>query len=372
MKLKVVLLISLGLFIACRPPKKQTAASTAPANLLTMLVGTYTSGDSKGIYTFRFDQETGECTPLSTLEQQNPSFVIASSDARTVYAVNELPHDSVQVTAMAFDKPQGLLTLLGTQPTLGADPCHLATNGHILVVANYSGGSITAFPLLEGGAIGAMAHHFVAEGKGAHPTRQEKPHLHQVTFSPDGGWLLANDLGTDAIHLYRVNDSLPYLIPAGCVKLKPGAGPRHSTFSPDGSYLYVLNELDGCIEVFAWEGKPSSIQRITADTLQAGGSADIHTSPDGRFVYASHRLQGDGISIYARDTKRGLLTRLGHRPTGRHPRNFAITPNGKFLLVACRDDNRIELYRIDSHSGLLQPAGKAIDLPSPVCVQLMP
>ena len=155
------------------------------------------------------------------------------------------------------------------------------------------------------------------------------------------------------------------------VQLNAGSGPRHLTFHPNKKWAYLINELSGCVTAFAYKkGKLSSIQYIAADSVGAKGSADIHISKDGQFLYASNRLKADGIAIF-KINKDGKLTKIGYQNTAKHPRNFTITPNGKFMLVASKDENVIEVYRIDKKTGLLHNTEKDIQLTSPVCVQLM-
>ena len=157
------------------------------------------------------------------------------------------------------------------------------------------------------------------------------------------------------------------------IKVPEGEGPRHFDFSKDGRFMYVLGELGGNVLVYDYNaGDLELIQTIQADPSRARGSADIHFSPDGRFLYASNRLKGDGLAIFSQDPESGMLTYAGYQETGIHPRNFAITPNGKFVLVACRDSDKIQLFSRDPETGLLKGTGKDIELPHPVCVILTP
>lgn len=157
------------------------------------------------------------------------------------------------------------------------------------------------------------------------------------------------------------------------VQLAPGAGPRHICFAPDGKHAYLITELSGDVIVLSYdEMKLDTIQTIKADTLDARGSADIHISPDGNFVYASNRLKGDGIAIFSVNSEDGTLEKAGYQLTGIHPRNFAITPNGKYLLVACRDTNEIQIFARDAETGLLQDIGEKIEMSKPVCLKFVP
>lgn len=364
-------------------PKKQKAeqALQEQEGKLTMLVGTYTSGESKGIYSYRFDEENGTATFLSEAEVENPSYLAVAPDGNTVYAVSELNDERAAVCAFAFEKEKGSFRPLNVQPTQGEDPCYIITNGKYAVTANYSGGSISVFPIAPDGSLLPAAEVLKLEGSGADPERQRKPHLHCVQFSPDGRLLFANDLGTDKIYKYEVdknadaNNGKPFLkegTPAA-FRVAAGSGPRHLTFAPGGEYAYLINELSGMVTVFGCrDGNLTELQSIAADTVGARGSADIHISPDGRFLYASNRLKADGMAIFRINPEDGRLTKAGYRLTGIHPRNFAITPNGKFVLVACRDSRAIQVYERDEESGLLTNTNKDIPVDRPVCIKFVP
>lgn len=347
---------------------------------LTMVVGTYTDGDSKGIYTFRFNQETGESVSLSEAEVSNPSYLtITENNSGTyVYAVSEHGDGREAVNAFALDKPTGKLTFINKENAMGADPCYIAGNGKNVVTANYSGGSISVFPLDKDGTVLSASDVIKFEGSGPIEGRQEKAHLHCVQFSPDGKHLFATNLGTDQIYKFDVNQSADAknkekLLTIGTppfVTIKPGSGPRHLTFAPNGKYAYLISELAGTVTVFRYgNGNLEEIQTILADDRQAQGSGDIHISPDGKFVYATNRLENDGIAIFRVNENDGTLERIGYEQTGIHPRNFIITPNGKYLLLASRDDNAIQVFERNQDTGLLQNVRKDIKISKPVCIQ---
>lgn len=341
---------------------------TESENFLTMLVGTYTDSDSKGLYSFYFNQKTGDAQCLDSVVMPHPSYVI--SRGPYVYAVSEGDTEDDAVYAFALDKDDGALTYINHVKTQGKAPCHLTANEHFLVTANYNGGSLSIFGLNADGSLREPAYVFPFSGVGKDAERQSAPHLHHVLFSPDGRFLLANDLGTDAIHSFQVNSLPPYLSAARSTSVSAGDGPRHSTWNADGTLYCLLNELSGTLETFLYQGDSlEHCETYLADTLQAGGSADIHFSPDGRFLYTSHRLKGEGIAVYAYSPETHSLRRVGFQPTASHPRNFNITPNGRYLLVACRDGNVIEVYERNPKSGLLTPTDKQIRMSKPVCIQ---
>lgn len=339
-----------------------------------LLVGTYTSGESDGIYVYQLDTISGYSKYISMAEVDNPSYLTLSNDERFVYAVTENDDNTSAANALSFDKKDGKLKLLNTQLTGGAAPCYIAIDdaGKHVVTANYLGGSITLFNTNEDGTLAPASSVISFTGKGV-DDRQSQPHLHCVQFSPDKKQLFANDLGTDKIHKFNVNNGAEDFLTIGtppAFKVKDGSGPRHLEFHPNGKYAYLITELSGDVIAFEYNnGDLRELQTIKADTLQAKGSADIHVSPDGRFLYASNRLQGDGVAIFSIDQTNGLLTKVGYQETGIHPRNFAITPNGKYLLVASRDSHIIQIFEIDKKTGLLENTYKDIRLDMPVCLK---
>ncbi|WP_195408357.1 lactonase family protein [Bacteroides congonensis] len=368
--------------IGCTSKKAARTESSEPVNQeLTMLVGTYTAGDSKGIYSFRFDEETGTATALSEAEVENPSYLVPSADGKFVYAVSEFNNEQAAANAFAFDKEKGTFKWLNSQKTGGEDPCYIITNGKNVITANYSGGSISVFPIAKDGTLLPASDIIKFEGSGADKERQEKSHLHCVRITPDGKYLFADNLGTDQIHKFIIHpeadaENKESFLKEGspaAFEVKAGSGPRHLTFAPNGNYAYLINELSGTVIAFEYkDGNLKEIQTIAADTVGAKGSGDIHISPDGKFLYASNRLKADGIAIFRIDSENGKLTKTGYQLTGVHPRNFIITPNGKYLLVACRDSNAIQVYERDADTGLLTDIQKDIKVDKPVCIKFVP
>lgn len=340
-----------------------------------LLVGSYNPAEEESIGVYEFDQETGEATLIRGIKGvDNPSFICFSAKGDIVYAVSEFDEpEPTAVHALRFDRTTGNMSLISTQMNHEGAPCNiiLSPKEDYLVCANYWGGSMTIFGLeADGGLKEPVCIKY--EGSGPHPN-QTQPHVHAINFTPDGKYLLANDLGLDCIHVYPItnNDSLPLISTDGAydVKVDAGAGPRHLCWSPDSRYAYVLAELSGQIFTLGYDGeKLSVVSSLVADTINGGGSADIHMTSDGEWLYASHRLKGDGISIYHVNKADGSLQRAGYQHTGIHPRNFAITPNDKYLLVACRDSNEIQIYERDRDTGLLTNTGKAIRFKRPVFI----
>jgi len=345
------------------------------AVMLYLLIGTYCLEENPGIFVYDLNIETGKVEYVSDISGlSNPSYLNISSDGEFVYAVGENDEKSSTASALRFDKKNGTLTLLNTEYTKGGSPCYINVDKGrtFAVTANYTGGNISVFPIQKDGLIRPATQII--------PFQPNISHLHTVVFSPDEKYLFATDLGTDMIYKFNVHPGIPsgiYLEQDGAfaAKLDAGSGPRHLTFHPNGDYLYCINELMGHVTAFKYsDGKLTRFQQIMSDTtpgVGGKGSADIHITPDGKFLYASNRLKNDGIAIYRINPANGELTSVGYQHTGVHPRNFIITPNGKFLLAANRDTNNIQVFQINPETGLLTDTNNDIKIDKPVCLKLM-
>lgn len=347
-------------------------------NFLHLLVGTYTKGSSKGIYVYRFDTLTGDSEYISVAEAENPSFLASGSNGNYIYAVSENGDDPSFANAFSFDRSVGELKLINREPTEGEGACNIVVDnaGKHVLTANYGGGSITVFEVNSDGGISPASQIIEFEGRGADRERQREPHLHCVRFSPDNRFIFATDLGTDKIYRFDINNSDDGQFikeeTLKTFKVADGSGPRHFVFHPCGKFMYVINELAGTVVVFACDnGELREVQTVQADMLKARGSGDIGICPKGNFLYASNRLKGDGIAIFSVDHLTGQLTKVGYQTTGIHPRNFIITPNGRYMLVANKDSHNIEVYEIEQTSGLLTNINKDIKINMPVCLLLI-
>ena len=338
------------------------------------LVGSAATDSTTGsLRLYAFDAETAEAQLVcENKEVNNPTFFCLSSDGKRLYSVGEEPQERTpSANLFALDAEAGTLRLVQSQATNGASPCFItfSPDSTAIYTANYMGGSITRFPLSSDGRLGD-SEVTAFQGHGLIPDRQEQSHPHAVYFTPAGN-VLVNDLGCDCTRFAPIKYEAT-LTGEGWKSLqyKPGTGPRHLCWDADSSHAYLVSEISD--EVFTLVPSADTlriVQTLHADSLSATGSADIHLTADGRFLYASHRLAGDGISIF-RVEQDGLLTRIGYQSCGRHPRNFLITPDDAYLLVACRDDNRVEVYRRDTKTGFLTPTGQTLSVPTPVCVKI--
>lgn len=341
-----------------------------------LLIGSGVSSDKEGIRVYEFDEETATTVYVSGVKGlSNPSFFSSSRNGKFVYAVGESGEEKSTASSLSFDKKEGRLELLNTQQVHASGPCNiiLTPREDFVYTSNYFGGSLTQLRVLPDGRLGETEL-VPFSGSSIVPDRQDKPYLHAVNFTPDKRFLMANDLGTDKIHVFPLCKATATNSPldkknAFDVDLKPGMGPRHLCWSPDGKMAYVIGELSGEVSSIQYKDKKLTVvQTIMADEFNGAGSADIHISPDGRFVYASHRLKGDGISIMEVQPD-GTLRKVGYKATGVHPRNFTLSPDGHYVLVACRDDGRVEIYKRDTKTGLLSNTGRRIDVPTPLCLK---
>lgn len=373
-----VLGLSVSLALVSCSGQRASQAMQPDSDTLLLLVGSYSSPDDEGISLYSFNQSTGEVSRVAGLSGiSNPSFVIFNAEGSRIYSVGEDAGISSTVNTIAFNRDSLTMTLIDSRPTGGGAPCHIALSpdeSHVMT-ANYMGGSLTIYPLDSAGIPQGEPRVIAFSGKGPDAERQSQPHAHFATFTPDGKNLWVTDLGTDRIHTFPVVGGKG-LVDSAAMKdlpIAPGAGPRHVEFHPSLKRAYLIDEIDGMVNVIGIDGdEPRILQRIAADSIGAQGSGDIHLTPDGRFLYASNRLKADGVAIFKVNPETGLLTRTGYQPTGPHPRNFAITPNGRFLLLAARDSNSIEIYRINPETGALTATGRQIQTPRPVCLKLLP
>jgi 6-phosphogluconolactonase len=348
-----------------------------------LLVGTYTQKGSKGIYVYRFNAATGKAEWVSNTDSaSNPSFVIIAPDQKHVYAVNETGGKNPgMVSSYAFDKNTGKLTFINQQPTGGDAPCHLAISkdSKWITVANYTGGSLSAFAVNKDGSISPNSQLIQHQGSSVNKGRQEKAHVHETVFSPAGDYLFTPDLGTDKIEVYKFNPAAAKpLSPAATpfVAVNPGNGPRHITFHPNGKWAYVIEELSGTVEAYTYSnGKLSALQTIAthpAEFKGQPGSAEVELSPDGKFLYASNRGEENNIAIFAVNTATGKLELKGYQSTlGKAPRHFIMDPSGAYLLAANQDSDNIVIFKRNKQTGLLQDTGNQIKVSMPVCVQLL-
>lgn len=375
---KSLLIIGLLFSVHVFAQKKSTDKTPKTYDLL---IGTYTSGDSKGIYVYRFYTETGRLAYLSQVEGiDNPSYLCIASNNRFVYSVNETGADRKgSVSSFSFEPKVGTIKLINKQPSTGTGPCYISIDKkrtHVFV-ANYQSGALSVLPVNKDGSLSPVVQTIQDKGQGANKERQEGPHVHTAVLSPDEKYLLYTDLGTDKLNIYRYKSSQDQplnLADPFSVSVASGHGPRHIDFSPDKKILYLMTEMGGTVYVYNYNnGKPQQLQSISIVPEKytgAIGGADIHVSPDGNFLYCTDRGDDNAIIVFAINKETGHLTfveRVSSR--GKTPRNFAIDPSGKFLLVANQNTSDIFVYFIDKVTGKLAITNNKISVGNPSCLK---
>lgn len=326
----------------------------------------YLGSFSGGITVARQDPESGALEMLHTVAAPSASFLAWHPDGRHLYAVHETDDGTMSAFRVGDD---GRPRLINSQPTGGAKPCHVVVHpaGRHVLSANYGTGSVAVHPLGADGSIGSLTDIVQHRGSGPRADRQEGPHAHQVGVSPDGGHVLAVDLGADSIFLYRLDLDTGKLALDGAGRTDPGAGPRHLVFGGDDT-VHVACELDSTVTTFGYDGESLTRLGAVPATVESPGTAnlpsEIALSADGRCAYLANRGQ-DVVTVFA-------VTGTGLRPLvdvpcgGRWPRHLAVA--GPYLYVANEHTNQITWFRLDRDTGVPEPAGVAIELESPSCV----
>jgi 6-phosphogluconolactonase len=351
-------------------------------------IGTYTTKqESKGIYAYRFDVGTGKLTEIGlAAESVDPSFVAVHPSGKYLYAVNELSdfngQNSGAISAFAIDHKTGKLTLLNQVSTHGGGPCYVSLDatGRWVLVANYDGGSVATLEVQGDGSLSLVKGFVQHAGSSVDKERQEAPHAHWIATSPDNRFALAADLGLDDVLVYKLDPSRGSLTPntPPFAPVKPGSGPRHFAFHPNGKFGYVLTEMATTVTAFSYDAKKGALTPIqTVPTLPKDYSgpteaAEIAVHPSGKFLYASNRAGIDTITVFSIDPAKGTLKQTGRVSTkGKTPRNFAIDPTGAYLLAANQESGNVVVFKIDATTGALTPQGEEAKVPAPVCVSFL-
>ena len=346
-----------------------------------LYAGTCHPRGAKGIYLYRFDATSGRLEALGlAAETRNPIFLAIHPGGRFLYATGETPAPSVN--AFGITPETGGLTFLNRQPSHGRTPCYLSVDrsGRFALVANYTSATVAVFPIRDDGRLGEAGDVVQHHGSGHDPKRQEGPHTHSVILSPDNRFALVADLGADRVVVYRLDAATGRLQPNDppWAALKPGAGPRHLAFHPNGRFLYAINELDNTMTALAWDASRGALQPLqSASTLPADFAgvsycADVRAAPSGRFLYGSNRGH-DSIAIFAIDGSAGALSIVGHQPTlGKFPRSFSIDPTGAWLVVGNQESDSIVVFRIDPATGRLSPTAQTAAVSMPACLEFLP
>lgn len=371
------------------------SATPAPAHSAPteLLVGCYTGAQCKGIGRYRFDPDRGRIDPqpLETIETDNPSWLAVSADGARVFAVNEngpaSPDPVGRASSFALGRGNARSRPLSRANTLGDDPAHaaLSRDGRYLFVSNYSGaqspgGSLAVLPVDADGRLGAAVQLLGHRASQADRERQLGPHVHAAVQSPDGRHVFAADLGADKVYIYRYDPARSaerplQAAPAPWLELPPGSGPRHLLFSADGRHAYLTLEMSGEIVALDHdEGRLRIVQTLPLDPGRRDGNAAaaVHLSADGRFLYASNRGEDNHIAAYAVDPADGRLRALQRRASeGRGPREFALAPDGRFVVVANQHSGNLAVIARDPASGELGATVQTVPMASPSDVKFV-
>jgi 6-phosphogluconolactonase (cycloisomerase 2 family) len=353
-----------------------------------LLVGSYTAGQSQGIYRLAFDSSTGQINarPLQVVKSENPSWLTLSKDQRHLFVVNENGPGQIdpvgRVSSYAIDPKTHVLSLISQVQSLGNEPTHssLSADGSHLFVSNYSvaddpGGTLAVVPVAADGTLKPVVQMSSHPASRVNPERQASAHVHSTIPSPDGKYLFSNDLGADKVFAYRfdpkANPQLP-LTPTNpaFVQLPPGSGPRHLLFSSDGKHAWLTMEMSAQVAVFDYhDGTLEQTQRVdlaAGQPVSDKAAAALHASADGKFLYVSNRGTANQLLVFAIDPVTGRLTELQRRAVeGDHPREFSLDPSGKFLLIANQKSNQIVVVERDAKSGLLGKTVQKLPMDAP-------
>ena len=360
----------------------------ASADDYQLLVGSYTAGQSQGIYRLAFDSSTGQIntSPLQVINSENPSWLTLSKDQRHLFVVNENgpgQTDPVgRVSSYAINPKSHALSLISQVQSLGNEPTHssLSVDGSHLFVSNYSvaedpGGTLAVMPVAADGTLKPVVQMSSHPASRVNPERQVSAHVHSAIPSPDGRYVFAIDLGADKVFAYRfdpkANPELP-LTPAtpAFVQLPPGSGPRHLLFSADGKHAWLTMEMSAQVAVFDYhDGQLEQTQMVdlaAGQPVSDKAAAALHASADGKFLYVSNRGTANQLLVFAIDPATGHLNELQRRAVeGDHPREFSLDPSGKFLLIANQKSNQIVVVERDARTGLLGKTVQKLPMDAP-------
>lgn len=324
---------------------------------------------SKGIYSADWNGETGEVGPIALMaEIANPTFLAqrAQSDSLCIYAVSEVDGPGARVTAFTLNADRSALHRLNDALSLGDGPTYLSLNpeGNCLFVANYDGGSVTSYQIDKRGDLSQPVSHFQYQGHGPNKDRQETPHAHSATSSPDGRYLLVNDLGLDRIVIYRIHAETGKLIPHLPVwTARSGSGPRHLVFHPNGRWVYSVNELDSTVDVLLWDAHRGSLHAMEhVSTLppnfppNTAFAGEIALSRDGRHVYVGNRIAENSIAVFdVNDATGGLTLKQLADNGGKTTRHIALDPTERWMIVSNQETSEVVVLSRNKATGRLSP-----------------
>lgn len=340
-----------------------------------LYIGTYTDGESQGIYVSHFDNETGTITePKLAANLSNPTFQTITANKKYLWSIGRSLNGEGWAYGYEIDKSNGNLKEISNFSTLGNGPCYISVheNTKNILTANYGSGNVTNIPIDENGNISGSSFTNKHEGKGPNTDRQNEPHAHSIKVDLTGNFIYAANLGTDKVYAYTIEDNRLTLHKE--IVIEPGSGPRHLDFHPSLKAMAVVNELNSTITLFKADSEGcfseyvSTTTTIPANFTSNNQCADIHYSPDGMYLYASNRGH-NSIVVYRVNQETMALDFVDwFMETIDWPRNFTIEPSGKFLIVANQKANSITVFKRDTKTGVLTFTGNRLNISKPVCV----
>ncbi len=363
---KIIALLVITLFFSCKTSKMEKEQT------IPFYVGTYTNGDSKGIYKYQIDAEGIVSKIGLAAETNNPSFLAKTDDNKTLLAVDETDENGTGFVKY-FQIKKDTLIFVSKSKSGGAHPCFITVNDkNQVLVANYTGGNVGYLKVDNQNGLTNLLDVQQHIGKGT-TDRQKSPHAHSTWFHPNKKEIISVDLGTNELWFSTINNEENKLVLSTpkTLKMKDGAGPRHLIFHPNKEWIYVLKELNNTVSLVKKKDDlhavEASMSMLPKDFTTYSKGADIHISDDGKFLYASNRGH-NSIVIYKINKEEGTLKLIGFESVkGANPRNFSLTPDNKFLLVANQDSSNIISFKRDIETGKLTFVNE-VSVPNPVCI----
>ncbi|MCR5861785.1 lactonase family protein [Flavobacterium sp. J372] len=349
--------------------------NAAAQDTFNLVVGTYTDKcRSEGIYVYEYNANTAEVKPKSVTKGViSPSFLAVSPDKKFIYSVNENGEKST-ISSFKYNKANGKIDFINKKDSEGDSPCYIIADEKNVITANYGGGSLVVYHRRNDGGLTEAKQVVQHTGNSINKERQEKAHVHMVYFSPDKKYVFCNDLGTDKIYIYAYNPDggSKTLTLKETIDAKPGSGPRHLVFNPNGIFFYVLHELDASLVAYSYiNQKVEKIQEtslVMPGATGKNGGADIKFTRDGKYLYATNRGDANTISVFKVHSN-GMIKMVQQLPTdGDSPRNLAIDPKDNHVLVGHQNSSSISIFKRNKTTGMLEDNCKRIDLCSPVCL----
>lgn len=358
-----------------------TMASMAKADEMFVYFGSQATSPGVGFSLARFDTDTGVLTkPQLIMPADAPSYFVIHPDGKRMYSTNFSGEGGI--SAYRLDPKTGAMTLINRVPGNGASTTYVGLDrtGNWALAANFQTGHIASFAIKPDGSIGERVSYILNPGSSINPARQARTYPHSIWPDPTNRFALAPDLGLDKLHVYRFDEKAGTLTPNDppFAAVKPGSGPRHMRFHPNGKWVYLLTEMGSTVVGYNWDGTKGVLTEFQTHSLLPQGfttestAAEIEVHPNGKFVYCSNRGH-DSIAVFAIDPATGRLTLVEHAPTqGKNPRNFTFDPTSKWMLVTNQVGNNAVIFRVDPASGKLTQVGQPVEIPAPCCERFLP